>query len=69
MHFSGVDMAEAARPVEELESQFRCRIPFWKRAIDVMGSLFALILLTPLFLLVVLLEVPHDALERRHYHT
>jgi lipopolysaccharide/colanic/teichoic acid biosynthesis glycosyltransferase len=54
MHFSGVDMTEAARPVEELESEFLCRIPFWKRAIDVAGTLFALILLTPLFLLVAL---------------
>jgi lipopolysaccharide/colanic/teichoic acid biosynthesis glycosyltransferase len=52
IHFSGVEMAEAARPVEELESQFLCRIPFWKRVIDVAGSLFTLILLTPLFLLV-----------------
>jgi lipopolysaccharide/colanic/teichoic acid biosynthesis glycosyltransferase len=52
MQFSGVDMAQVARPVEELESEFLCRIPFWKRAIDVAGSLFALILLAPLFLLV-----------------
>jgi len=55
MQFSGVDMEETARPVEELESQFLCKIPFWKRAIDVAGSLLALILLTPLFLLVALL--------------
>jgi lipopolysaccharide/colanic/teichoic acid biosynthesis glycosyltransferase len=47
--------ADRARPVEELESQFLCRIPAWKRAIDIAGSLFALILLMPLFLLVALL--------------
>jgi lipopolysaccharide/colanic/teichoic acid biosynthesis glycosyltransferase len=52
MHFSDVGIAKAARPVEELESEFLCRIPFWKRAVDVAGSFFALILLAPLFLLV-----------------
>ena len=46
--------ADSVRSVEELESQFLCRIPCWKRAIDILGSLFALIILTPLFLLVAL---------------
>ena len=54
MQFSGVDMGQIARPVEELESEFLCRIPLWKRAIDVAGSLFALVILSPLFLLVAL---------------
>lgn len=51
----GIEGADNARPVEELGSQFLCRIPFWKRAIDIVGTLLALILLVPLFLLVALL--------------
>jgi lipopolysaccharide/colanic/teichoic acid biosynthesis glycosyltransferase len=52
---SCLEGADNARPVEELGSQFLCRIPFWKRALDIVGTLLALILLMPLFLLVALL--------------
>jgi lipopolysaccharide/colanic/teichoic acid biosynthesis glycosyltransferase len=47
--------ADCVRPMEELESHFLCRIPAWKRAIDISGSLCAIVLLSPLFLLVALL--------------
>jgi len=50
IHSSGAAVLEAARPVEELASSFLCRIPVWKRAFDVIVSLLALILLSPLFL-------------------
>jgi lipopolysaccharide/colanic/teichoic acid biosynthesis glycosyltransferase len=52
---SNVEAADNIRPVEELDAQFLCRIPFWKRAIDIVGTILALILLTPLLLLVALL--------------
>jgi lipopolysaccharide/colanic/teichoic acid biosynthesis glycosyltransferase len=52
---SGVAGAGNILPVEELDSQFLCRLPLWKRAIDIVGTLMALILLMPLFLLVALL--------------
>ena len=52
---SKVDGEDAARPLEEMESQYLCPIPPWKRAIDVVGSLLALILLSPLVLMVALL--------------
>jgi lipopolysaccharide/colanic/teichoic acid biosynthesis glycosyltransferase len=52
---SSVEVADRVLPVEELDSQFLCRIPVWKRAIDIVGALLALVLLTPLFLLVALL--------------
>jgi len=52
---SKVDGGDGARPLEELESHFLCPIPLWKRAIDVAGSLAAMILLSPLLLLVALL--------------
>ena len=51
MQSFGVATAETARPVEELESSFLCRIPFGKRAFDIVVSLLAVILLSPLFLL------------------
>jgi len=41
-----------SRPIEELDSHFLHPIPAWKRAIDVLGSLAAIILLSPLALLV-----------------
>jgi lipopolysaccharide/colanic/teichoic acid biosynthesis glycosyltransferase len=52
---SRAEAEEHVRPVEELDSQFLCSSPFWKRAIDIAGTLLALILLMPLFLLVALL--------------
>ena len=52
---SRVEVADRARPVEELGSRFLCKIPFWKRAVDIVGALLALILLMPLFLIVALL--------------
>jgi lipopolysaccharide/colanic/teichoic acid biosynthesis glycosyltransferase len=53
--FSRVDASDRERPIEELESHGLFRIPLWKRAIDVVGSLVALLLLSPLLLLVALL--------------
>jgi lipopolysaccharide/colanic/teichoic acid biosynthesis glycosyltransferase len=41
--------------MEELDSNFLRPLPAWKRAIDVVGSLVAMILLSPLALLVALL--------------
>ena len=55
MHFSRVETADNARPIEELETHVLFRIPLWKRAIDIAGSLVAILLLSPLFLLVALL--------------
>jgi len=55
MLFSQVDSADRARPIEELLSHDLFRIPLWKRAIDIVGSLVALLLLSPLLLLVALL--------------
>jgi lipopolysaccharide/colanic/teichoic acid biosynthesis glycosyltransferase len=54
MKYSGLEAEDPARPLEELESHFLCRIPFGKRAFDVVGSLVAMILLSPLLLLVAL---------------
>jgi len=54
MLFSRVDAANRARPIEELQSNVLFRIPLWKRAIDIAGSFFALLLLSPLLLLVAL---------------
>jgi exopolysaccharide production protein ExoY len=55
MLFSRVDAADRAKPIEELEPHCLFRIPLWKRAIDIVGSLVALLLLSPLLLLVALL--------------
>jgi len=55
MLFSRVDAADRARPIEELEPRVLFRIPLWKRAIDIAGSLLAILLLSPLLLLVALL--------------
>ena len=54
MQFSRADSADRARPIEELEPHILFRIPPWKRAIDIVGSLVAILLLSPLLLLVVL---------------
>jgi lipopolysaccharide/colanic/teichoic acid biosynthesis glycosyltransferase len=51
----GFEAKSCSRPMEELDSHFLRPIPFWKRAIDIMGSLLAMILLSPLVLLVALL--------------
>jgi lipopolysaccharide/colanic/teichoic acid biosynthesis glycosyltransferase len=45
---------DRVRPIEELETTFLRRIPFWKRAFDIAVSLSAMILLSPLLLLVAL---------------
>ena len=55
MLFSRVDTADTARPIEELEPHVLSRIPLWKRAIDIAGSFVAILLLSPLLLLVALL--------------
>jgi exopolysaccharide production protein ExoY len=55
MLFSRADAADRVKPIEELESHCLFRIPLWKRAIDIVGSLVALLLLSPLLLLVALL--------------
>ncbi len=52
MLFSRVDVADRARPIEELEPHVLFRIPLWKRAIDIGGSLVAILLLSPLLLLI-----------------
>src|SRR5512134_2697182 len=54
MRYSRAEGVDRVLPIEELESNFLCRIPFGKRVGDVVGSLLALILLSPLFLLVAL---------------
>jgi lipopolysaccharide/colanic/teichoic acid biosynthesis glycosyltransferase len=51
----GFEAKTCSHPLEEVESQFLCRIPFGKRAADIVGSLLAMILLSPLALLVALL--------------
>jgi lipopolysaccharide/colanic/teichoic acid biosynthesis glycosyltransferase len=51
----GFEPKSCSRPMEELGSHFLRPIPFWKRAIDIVGSLLALILLSPLGLLTALL--------------
>jgi lipopolysaccharide/colanic/teichoic acid biosynthesis glycosyltransferase len=55
LRFSRADTADSGRPIEELEPHFLFRIPLWKRAIDIAGSLVAILLLSPLLLLVALL--------------
>ena len=55
MKFSRSDTEDPARPLEELGSHFLSPLPAWKRAIDVVGSLVAMLLLSPLALLVALL--------------
>ena len=55
MKYSRVEAGDPARPLEELGSHFLCPIPAWKRAIDIVGSLAAIVLLSPLALLVSLL--------------
>jgi lipopolysaccharide/colanic/teichoic acid biosynthesis glycosyltransferase len=49
--YSGVPTVDRVRPIEELESSFLRRIPLGKRAFDIVVSIFAMILLFPVFLL------------------
>ena len=55
MKHSRVERGDPAQPLEALGPHFLQPIPFWKRAIDVLGSLAAMILLSPLALMVALL--------------
>jgi len=55
MQSSRTDAADSARPIRELEPNILFRIPMWKRAIDIVGSLVAILILSPLLLLVALL--------------
>jgi lipopolysaccharide/colanic/teichoic acid biosynthesis glycosyltransferase len=55
MLFSCVSDADRTLPFEELDPHVLFRIPLWKRAIDIAGSLVALVLLSPLLLVVALL--------------
>jgi lipopolysaccharide/colanic/teichoic acid biosynthesis glycosyltransferase len=47
--------ADRTRPIDALEPDVLFRIPLWKRAIDIAGSVLALILLSPLLLAVPIL--------------
>jgi lipopolysaccharide/colanic/teichoic acid biosynthesis glycosyltransferase len=51
---SRLETTDRARPIDQLESHVLARHPAWKRAVDVAGSIAALILLSPLLLLVAL---------------
>jgi lipopolysaccharide/colanic/teichoic acid biosynthesis glycosyltransferase len=51
-HVDWQDSLGAHRPVEPLESLFVRAMPAWKRTIDIFGSVFGLLLLSPLFLLI-----------------
>jgi len=44
-----------SKTVNGLEQIFIRRIPFWKRAMDIVGSLLGLVLLSPVFLLITIL--------------
>ena len=55
MLFSHADAVDRVRPIEELDPHVLFRIPLWKRAIDIAGSLVAILLLSPLLLFVALL--------------
>jgi lipopolysaccharide/colanic/teichoic acid biosynthesis glycosyltransferase len=55
MEYSKAEAGDPARPLEELGSQILSPLPAWKRVIDIVGSLVAMILLSPLALLVALL--------------
>jgi lipopolysaccharide/colanic/teichoic acid biosynthesis glycosyltransferase len=54
MRLSRAEGAVHVRPIEELEANFLCRIPFGKRVGDVVGSLLSIVFLSPLFLLIAL---------------
>ena len=47
--------ADRTRPIDALESEILFKIPLWKRAVDIVGSIFALLLLSPLLLVVPIL--------------
>jgi lipopolysaccharide/colanic/teichoic acid biosynthesis glycosyltransferase len=42
----------AARSAEDLDLFFVCRLPVWKRSLDIVGALVGLVLFSPLFLLI-----------------
>lgn len=43
------------RLVKSLEPFFACRVPRWKRSMDIVGSILGMLLLSPLFLLIAIL--------------
>lgn len=45
----------STRSGESLEQFFAPSMPFWKRVVDIVGSLFGLVLLSPLFLLITIM--------------
>jgi len=47
--------ADRTRPIDALEPEVLFQIPLWKRAIDIVGSVLALLLLSPLLLAVPIL--------------
>ena len=47
--------ADCTRPIDALEPEILFQIPLWKRAVDIAGSVLALILLSPLLLAVPIL--------------
>jgi lipopolysaccharide/colanic/teichoic acid biosynthesis glycosyltransferase len=60
--------ADRTRPIDALEPDVLFQIPLWKRAIDIAGSVLALILLSPLLLVVpILIKIvsPGPALFRQ----
>jgi lipopolysaccharide/colanic/teichoic acid biosynthesis glycosyltransferase len=60
--------ANRTRPIDALEPDFLFKIPLWKRAIDIVGSLVAILFLSPLLLLVpILIKIvsPGPALFRQ----
>jgi lipopolysaccharide/colanic/teichoic acid biosynthesis glycosyltransferase len=59
---------DRTRPIDALESDVLFQIPLWKRAVDITGSILALILLSPLLLVVpILIKIvsPGPALFRQ----
>ncbi len=58
MRCSDVAPADRTRPIEELESHILVQMPLWKRAIDIAGSLVAILLLSmPLLLVAFLIKI------------
>jgi lipopolysaccharide/colanic/teichoic acid biosynthesis glycosyltransferase len=66
--FSCLSPEDRTRPIDALEPDVLFQIPLWKRAIDIAGSVLALILLSPLLLVIpVLIKIvsPGPALFRQ----
>ena len=55
MRSSCLPPADRTRPIDSLDPEILFRIPRWKRAVDIAGSIVALLLLSPLLLAVALL--------------